>query len=90
LPTSFIAPNIKSKLDFMMTAFAKKIWFADKGFSAADKQMSFLFEAAVPHTAKLRAFWNRRQRLYPPPKVIDYHPRDHSSFWRPPRRSSAA
>ena len=55
MPTSFIAPNIKSKLDFMVAAFAKKLWFVDKGFSAADTQMSFLFEATAPRALEPEA-----------------------------------
>ena len=45
--TSFIAPNIKSQLDFMEGALAKQNWFAGKEFSAADIQMSFPLEAAA-------------------------------------------
>ena len=45
--TSFIAPNIKSQLDFMEDALAKQPWFAGKEFSAADIQMSFPLEAAA-------------------------------------------
>ena len=45
--TSFIAPNIKSQLDFMEAALAKQPWFAGNEFSAADIQMSFPLEAAA-------------------------------------------
>ena len=45
--TSFIAPNIKSQLDFMEAALARQPWFAGKEFSAADIQMSFPLEAAA-------------------------------------------
>ena len=44
---SFIAPNIKSQLDFMEGALAKQPWFAGQEFSAADIQMSFPLEAAA-------------------------------------------
>ena len=45
--TSFIAPNIKSQLDFMEAALAEQPWFAGNEFSAADIQMSFPLEAAA-------------------------------------------
>jgi glutathione S-transferase len=45
--TGFIAPNIKSQLDFMEAYLAKQPWFAGKEFSAADIQMSFPLEAAA-------------------------------------------
>jgi glutathione S-transferase len=44
--TSFIAPNIKSQLDFMEGEISKRPWFAGSAFSAADIQMSFPLEAA--------------------------------------------
>jgi len=45
--TSFIAPNIKSQLDFMEAELGKQPWFAGTEFSAADIQMSFPLEAAA-------------------------------------------
>lgn len=43
---SFIAPNIRSQLEFMERELADRPWFAGDDFSAADVQMSFPLEAA--------------------------------------------
>ena len=45
--SSFIAPNIKSQLDFMEAELSTRPWFAGRRFSAADIQMSFPLEAAA-------------------------------------------
>ena len=44
--TSFIAPQLKTHLDFMEGELGKSLWFAGEEFSAADIQMSFAVEAA--------------------------------------------
>ncbi len=43
----FIAPNLKSQLDFMEAELGRSAWFAGEAFSAADVQMSFPLEAAA-------------------------------------------
>lgn len=43
---AFIAPQIKTHLDFMEGELGKSKWFAGDEFSAADIQMSFAVEAA--------------------------------------------
>ena len=42
----FIAPNIKSQLDFLDGELRQRPWFAGDGFSGADIQMSFPIEMA--------------------------------------------
>ena len=42
----FIAPQLKTHLDFMEGELGKSLWFAGEEFSAADIQMSFAVEAA--------------------------------------------
>ena len=44
---TFIAPQLKTHLDFMEAELGKNAWFADNEFSAADIQMSFPAEAAA-------------------------------------------
>lgn len=43
---AFIAPQLKTHLDFMEGELGKSLWFAGEEFSAADIQMSFAVEAA--------------------------------------------
>ena len=43
---TFIAPQLKTHLDFMEGELGKSLWFAGEEFSAADIQMSFAVEAA--------------------------------------------
>ena len=43
----FLAPNIRSQLDFMEAQLSQRAWFAGDEFSAADIQMSFPLEAAA-------------------------------------------
>ncbi|MGQ0698546.1 MAG: glutathione S-transferase family protein [Panacagrimonas sp.] len=43
----FLGPQTKLHLDFMEAELGKSEWFAGKGFSAADVQMSFPLEAAA-------------------------------------------
>lgn len=45
--TTFVAPQIKSQLDFMEAELSARDWFAGASFSAADIQMSFPLEAAA-------------------------------------------
>ena len=45
--SSFIAPQIKTHLDFMESELSKSRWFAGDEFSGADIQMSFPVEAAA-------------------------------------------
>ncbi|HSV57391.1 MAG TPA: glutathione S-transferase [Variovorax sp.] len=42
----FIAPQLKTHLDFMEGELGKNLWFSGEEFSAADIQMSFAVEAA--------------------------------------------
>ena len=44
---SFVAPQIKSHLDYAEAELAKATWFAGNEMTAADVQMSFPLEAAV-------------------------------------------
>ena len=44
---AFIAPQLRTHLDFMEGELAASPWFAGADFSAADAQMSFPLEAAV-------------------------------------------
>ena len=44
---SFVAPQIKSHLDYAEAELAKTTWFAGNEMTAADVQMSFPLEAAV-------------------------------------------
>lgn len=66
--SSFIAPNIKSQLDFMETELASRPWFAGADFTAADIQMSFPLEAAAA-----RAGLNASR-----PKLMDWLKRIHA------------
>ncbi len=66
--SSFIAPNIKSQLDFMEAELSKRPWFAGKEFSAADIQMSFPLEAAAGRAG----LGNSR------PKLMDWLQRIHA------------
>lgn len=43
---TFIAPQLRTHLDFMEGELGKTLWFAGDEFSAADIQMSFAVEAA--------------------------------------------
>jgi glutathione S-transferase len=45
--TSFVAPQIKSHLDYAEAELEKTTWFAGNEMTAADVQMSFPLEAAV-------------------------------------------
>ena len=45
--TSFVAPQIKSHLDYAEAELAKTTWFAGDELTAADVQMSFPLEAAA-------------------------------------------
>jgi glutathione S-transferase len=45
--TAFIGPQLKLHLDYLETQLAKRDWFLDGEFSAADVQMSFPLETAV-------------------------------------------
>lgn len=44
---SFIAPNLKSQLDFMEAELGRSTWFAGEALSGADIMMSFPLEAAA-------------------------------------------
>ena len=44
---AFIAPQLRTHLDFMEDELGRSPWFAGADFSAADAQMSFPLEAAV-------------------------------------------
>jgi glutathione S-transferase len=44
----FIAPNLKRQLDYIETELNSHAWFAGEQFTAADVQMSFPLEIAVP------------------------------------------
>ena len=62
---AFIAPQLKTHLDFMEGELGKSLWFAGEEFSAADIQMSFAVEAARARAGlddsrpKLMAFLER-------------------------------
>jgi len=43
---AFIAPQLRTHLDFMEGELGKSLWFAGEAFTAADIQMSFAVEAA--------------------------------------------
>ena len=45
---AFIAPNLKRHFDFIETELDSHTWFAGEEFTAADIQMSFPLEIAVP------------------------------------------
>ena len=45
--TAFIGPQLKLHLDYLETQLAKRDWFLEGEFSAADVQMSFPLETAV-------------------------------------------
>ncbi|MEJ0036730.1 MAG: glutathione S-transferase [Gammaproteobacteria bacterium] len=45
--TAFIGPQLKLHLDYLESQLAKRDWFLDGEFSAADVQMSFPLETAV-------------------------------------------
>ena len=45
---TFIAPNLKRHLDYMEAELDSRPWFAGEQFTAADVQMSFPLEIAVP------------------------------------------
>jgi glutathione S-transferase len=45
---TFIAPNLKRHLDYMEAELDSRLWFAGEQFTAADVQMSFPMEIAVP------------------------------------------
>ena len=45
---TFIAPNLKRHLDYMEAELDSRLWFAGEQFTAADVQMSFPLEIAVP------------------------------------------
>ena len=61
----FIAPQIKTHLDFLESELARRTWFAGQEFTAADVQMSFPIEAAAQragldgHRPKLMAWLKR-------------------------------
>ena len=44
---AFIAPQLKTNLDYLESVLARDDWFAGNAFSAADIQMSFPLEAAA-------------------------------------------
>jgi glutathione S-transferase len=44
----FIAPNLQRQLDYIETELNSHAWFAGEQFTAADVQMSFPLEIAVP------------------------------------------
>ncbi len=62
---TFIAPQLKTHLDYMESELTKAEWFAGSDFSAADIQMSFPLEAARSRAGldasrpKLMAFLER-------------------------------
>ncbi|HEY0802144.1 MAG TPA: glutathione S-transferase [Steroidobacteraceae bacterium] len=45
---TFIAPNLQRHLDYMEAELDSRSWFAGEQFTAADVQMSFPLEIAVP------------------------------------------
>ena len=45
---AFIAPNLKRHFDFIEAELNSHTWFAGEQFTAADIQMSFPLEIAVP------------------------------------------
>ena len=45
---AFIAPNLRRHLDYIETELNSHAWFAGEQFTAADVQMSFPLEIAVP------------------------------------------
>ena len=61
----FIAPQLKLHLDYMESELASRTWFAGGQFTAADVQMSFPLEVAVPRAGldgsrpRLMAFLER-------------------------------
>lgn len=52
---SFVAPNLRSQLDFMEAELASRPWFAGDTFSAADIMMSFPLEAAAQRAGLVAA-----------------------------------
>lgn len=65
---SFIAPNIRSQLEFMEGELGDRPWFAGEDFTAADVQMSFPLEAA-----SARGGLDRRY-----PQLVDWLARIHA------------
>lgn len=65
---SFVAPNIRSQLEFMEGELGDRPWFAGEDFTAADVQMSFPLEAA-----SARGGLDRRY-----PQLVDWLARIHA------------
>ena len=68
--SSFIAPQLKTHLDYMESEIGKSAWFAGDAFSAADIQMSFPVEAFAARgglDASRPRLWDWLQRIHARP-----------------------
>ena len=67
---TFIAPQLKTHLDYMESEIGKSAWFAGDAFSAADIQMSFPVEAFAARgglDASRPRLWDWLQRIHARP-----------------------